>query len=112
MSSSVTLHAGALRNRITIQQRSVTRNDVGEEVESWSTWNSVWAQIEPVSSREFLEARAQGAEISHRVTIRAIDGLTHEMRVLFGSRVLDIVGPPRDVGELGKKVELLCKESV
>ena len=50
------VRAGILRDRITIQERSNTRNSVGEKIDSWSDVATVWAQVRPVSGRERLRS--------------------------------------------------------
>lgn len=112
MTSNVSVRAGGLRHRIVIETATVTQNEYGEEEESWSTWKRVWARVSPVSSREYLEARVQGAEVSHRVEIRALDGLNSDMRVKFKGRTLTIVQPPRNIDEVGRRMEMLCREVV
>lgn len=113
MSSSLRTRAGGYRHRITIEENTgTTQNDYGEPVEVWTTFAEVWARVQPVSSREYLEARAQSADVSHRITMRHLEGVTREMRVKFKGRILEIVQPPRNVEEVGKKMEMLCREIV
>lgn len=112
MTSNLSIRAGAYRHRITIEESTVTQNEYGEEVEAWSTFARVWARVQPVSSREYLEARAQSADISHRIEMRYLEGVTREMRVRFKGRVFEIIQPPRNLEEVGKKMEMLCREIV
>lgn len=112
MTSNLSVRAGAMRHRVAIERATVTQNSYGEEILSWGVWKWRWARVQPVSSREFLEARAQGAEVSHRVEMRAVEGITPEMRLRHKGRILEIVQPARDIEEAGKKIELLCREVV
>lgn len=107
------MKAGPLRHRITIQQKQtpVTQNDYGEEVITWSEVDTVWAAVEPLSGREFLEAQRAGAEVTTRIRIRHRDGILPEMRVVWDSHIYDIenVIP---IEERQREIHLMCKELV
>lgn len=105
------MRGGALRHRIIIQDKTVTQNEYGEEEATWKTFLQAWASITPIMGREFLEARAQGQELSHKVELRARKGVTPEMRVKFGDRIFDIEAV-MDVEEKGAEMVLMCKELV
>lgn len=64
-----------------------------------------------MAGREYYQARAINAEISHRVTIRYRSGLKTSWRLLYGTRALEIISIA-DVEEKHIELELLCKEAV
>ena len=105
------IRAGRLRFAVTIQVTTDSTNSLGEPVESWATMTggSVQADIEPISGREFQAVQMIAAETTHKVTIRYLSGVTPKHRVLYGSRVFDILAV-RDVEERGRVMELLCRE--
>lgn len=103
------MQAGRLRHRVSIQQRVEARNGYGELIATWSTLATVWGSVEPIRGREFFEAEQVQSEISTRVRIRYYDGITAQMRVLFGSRKLQILAVI-DVNERHKEMQLMCKE--
>jgi SPP1 family predicted phage head-tail adaptor len=82
---------GKLRERVTVQQASGSRNSLGETVLSWSDFATVWASVEGVSAREALAAGQQDTTITHRVRLRYLPGLTQRDRFSWGSRTLNIV---------------------
>ena len=84
------MRAGKLRQRVTIQDKSVSQNTYGEEVITYVDWATVWAAVEPLRGREFLEGRQITAEVSTRIRIRYRSGISPEMRVKFGSKVYDV----------------------
>ena len=47
---------GRLRERVTIQQATATRNRIGETVQTWGTFAEVWASVEGLSGREVLQS--------------------------------------------------------
>jgi len=81
---------GRLRERVTIQQASETRNAMGEVVQSWVTFAERWASVDGLSSREFLLQGQQQSEISHRVRLRYVPGMRNTMRFLWRGRVLEM----------------------
>jgi SPP1 family predicted phage head-tail adaptor len=81
---------GKLRERITIEQATETRNAMGESVMSWSTFAERWASVEGLSSREVLLTGQQQTEISHRVRLRYVEGFKGTMRIVWRGRVLEI----------------------
>lgn len=107
------MKAGELRHRIMIQEKQtpVAQNDYGEEVITWSEVAEVWAAIEPLRGREFLEAQRAGAEVTTRIRVRHRDGIRPEMRVVWGDHVYDIEAVIH-VEERRREIHLMCKELV
>lgn len=82
--------AGELTERVTIQQPAKTQNDVGETELAWSTYATVWAKVQSLSGRE---AERYGEIVGfggHKVTIRALPGVSTSMRVIYRNRTLEI----------------------
>lgn len=105
------MRAGELRHRVTIQQKSVTRDSYGAEVITWTDVATVWAAVEPLRGREFLEAKQIQSETAYRVRIRHRSDVDTDMRVMWNSRTLEIVAV-LDIGGLGRELELMCREVV
>jgi SPP1 family predicted phage head-tail adaptor len=100
---------GKLRERVTVQQATETRNAIGETVLAWSTYDTVWASVEGVSSREALDAGKIDIQISHRVRMRYLSGITQNMRLSWRNRTLEIVS----LLEYGNRSEhvVICQEA-
>jgi SPP1 family predicted phage head-tail adaptor len=103
------IDAGKLRERVTVQQASESRNALGETVLSWATFAERSASVEGVSSRELLQYGQQQIEVSHRVRMRWLSGLTQSMRIVWRGRTLEIVS----LLEHGNRSEheLVCQEA-
>ena len=99
---------GRLRERVTVQQATETRNALGETVQSWATYAERWASVEGLSSREVLLQGQQNAELTHRVRMRYVDGMTQNMRLLWRGRVLEISSLLEHANR--SEHELLCVE--
>jgi SPP1 family predicted phage head-tail adaptor len=105
------VEAGRLRHRITFQEATETYNDVGEPVTTWANVKTVWAEVKPIKGQEYWASQQVNAEVTHRVTVRYMDGLDSLMRIKFGDRYFSIE-PPINPDERDIELQMLCKESV
>ena len=103
------MDAGKLRERVTVQQATDNRNSLGEAVQTWSTFATRWASVEGMSTRELLQMGQQQLEISHRVRLRYLSGLTQGMRLVWRGRTLEIVSLLEHNNR--SEHELLCQEA-
>jgi len=85
------MRSGDLRHYITIQQAQISYNSISEPVQTWTTWANVWAAVEPASGKNYYSARQLNAEVDGVCRIRYRSGLLPTMRILFGTRVLQII---------------------
>jgi SPP1 family predicted phage head-tail adaptor len=101
---------GRLRHLVTIQQRSSGLATSGQPNGAWSTVATVWGSVEDLRGDEFTAAQqVPGGKVSVRVRIRYRAGVLRQMRVIHGSRTLEIEAP---LDPDGRRVllELMCKE--
>lgn len=106
------MQAGKLRHRVTIQQRaagSPQKNPSGAPAESWTDVATVWASIEPLKGREFLEAQAIQSQISVRIRIRYLAGVTAGMRAVHSGDVYNIEAP-LDPEKRHIELHLMCSQ--
>lgn len=101
------LEAGKLRHRVVVQEKVVDRNEYGEEELDWSDIDTVWAAVEPLRGREFIEAERAGAEVTTRIRLRYRSDITAAMRVTWNSHVYDIHSVINLDG-LGRELVLMC----
>ena len=104
------IQPGRLRERITVQQATESRNSLGESVQAWSTFAERWASVDGLSSREVLLTGQQQTEITHRVRMRYLDGFASTMRILWRGRVLEITSLLEHNNR--SEHEVLCTERV
>lgn len=77
------LGSGKLRHRVAIERIVRTQDeDTGATTETWTEVAKVWAAIEPLSAREFVQSAAGQSEVTARITIRtreilATDRISH-----------------------------------
>lgn len=87
------MRAGQLRERVTIQRKSVTRDGFGAEVVTWPDLVTVWANVRSTDGTEGVESTVDQvvATISHSVLIRYRAGLSPAMRVVWRGKALQIL---------------------
>ena len=105
------MRAGTLRHKVVIQQNTPTRDSYGAEVEAWTDYATVWASIEPARGREFWESQQVNAEVTGKISIRYLAGITPKMRVKHGSRIFEIISVINPE-ERNRELQLMVKEKV
>lgn len=101
---------GNKRHQITIQKVTVNQDDTGNEIESWSNFANIWADVRDISGREYFAAKQTNAEVTTKVTIKYFPGINASMRILHGNRTLYLEGPPIDPDGCKRDLILMCKE--
>lgn len=88
------MRAGALRQRVTIEQPGLTQDPVtGEMIAGWTVFaDKVPASVESLSARDFIAAQANQSEITARIVIRYREGILPTMRILHRGKVYAIQG--------------------
>ena len=110
------MRGGALRRRVQVQRRISSQDAEGGPQENWTPLMSVWASVEPLSGQELLLAAQAGVQVTHQVTTRyqqALAGPTaHDLRIVEGSRVLEVKSQPIDESERHRSLVFQCEELV
>lgn len=75
----MSLEAGKLRHRVRIERRDYVLDSNGDPwqdpqtgatIRQWTEVATVWADVDAVSAREFMQSKATQGEISARIVIR------------------------------------------
>lgn len=90
---------GTLDRRVTVLRRSLTRNEHGEQVETYSDLVTVWAQRLDTTARESFTAQTTIAEGTAKFRMRYMSDLLYTDRLSCESREYDIV----QIAELGRR---------
>lgn len=102
---------GSLRHRITIQKPTRVADGNGGYTETWSTYSTVWADIQPwKGSERFIAEQVAHVPVA-RVLVRYDAGIQSSYRVLYGTRTLQIKSVTHPFERLDW-TELLCEEGV
>ena len=105
------INPGELRHRITFQKLNNSQNEYGEISEFWEDILNIRAGIYPISGKEFFAAETVNSEITHKVKIRYVEGLTPNMRINFNNRIFSIESII-NFQEKNIELQLLCKELI
>lgn len=104
------MRAGKLRNEARIQANAPTRDASGGEVAAWADQvASWWCELAQVSGGQIFKGKGVHGQATHIASGRYVAGITSDMRVLFGSRIFDIVNA-QDVDTRGRELRLELKE--
>lgn len=102
---------GKLRHRITLQKQINAQNDYGAVVTTWQDVATVWAEIKPITGREYFSAQQVQSEVTTQIWIRYRDGIEPTMRVTHDGKQYEIVSVLNYQG-LNKALQLMCKDLV
>ncbi len=107
----MTLDAGSLNRRITIQKLGQMHDEWGSPIPGAENWVEVakpWASIKNLSGLGVIKADAQVSVVKTSIRIRYRTDITAGMRVLHGTTVYDIKAVlPDDAGR--EHVDLVCE---
>ena len=103
------MQAGRLRHRLVVQHEEESQDTYGGVTRTWTTLDTVWGSVEPLSGKELIEAQQLDATLTHRIRIRYLANVTETCRITFDSRTFEIQ-TVRNFSERNREMELLCKE--
>ena len=89
---------GEFRERLTIQQKDVTRNGIGDEVILWVNVATTWAKVMPLRGNAFFAANQEQHTIDARFLIRSRTGMTEAMRLVWNGENYDITNIIKGTG--------------
>lgn len=107
------MKAGKLRHRVTIQRLSHGAQDpmTGDIITDWQDLKTVWASVEPLSVREFIQAGASQSEVTTRITMRKTDVKAAD-RILHRGQIFNVTGVLPDPNSGLEYITLPCTEGV
>lgn len=106
------MRAGQLNKKVTVQSYTSAANSFGEMIETWSTYATRNASVEPLQGREFWAAQQLNSEVTSKIRLRydSITGaITPKMRVQWDSRTFKIHSVI-NVNQRNREVQLMCSE--
>lgn len=96
------MQIGQLDRAITIQQRTVTQDAAGQEIETWSLLAVVWARIRPQKGGERFSAQQVVGKAVMTFRIRHRTDVTVQHRLVWDGKTWDI----HDIREIGRRAAL------
>jgi len=92
----MSISAGRLRHRVVIERLTASMDGggeviqdpaTGEVVRTWQPVATVWAAIEPLSAREFLQSDAKQSQITTKIIMRKRADIYPSDRIKHGDRL-------------------------
>lgn len=100
---------------VTFQTRTEPADPLTDEDGDWDNAfadePTSYVEVHPMRGEELYQSQTTFGNATHKVTMDYRDDVTSRMRILWGSRILQIVGiiNPR---EGNRSLELMCREMV
>lgn len=93
------MRAGGMDRRITLERFTTIEDELGGEIQEWTTLATVWAEARQQGGKEFLAADTTNAVRRVVFFLRWLPGLTVLDRVSYDGRNHDI----EEVREIGRR---------
>ena len=100
------MNPGELKHRITFQVQ-----DLEQEEETWKDILSTWANINPISGKEYYSAETINSDLTHKIRLRYRKGITPDMRVIYNDRIFYIISVINE-HEKNTMLQLMCRELI
>lgn len=104
--------AGNLRQRVTLMQPAMARDDYGNSKKVYSASDTVWAYIENHSSQVYETAGEVHIVKKSLVAIRYREGITPETRYMNDGRLYIPTGAPIDACGRHRALYVECVEEL
>lgn len=93
----MTKASGKLNHRVRLESLETVQDSSGDPVEEWTHAGDVWAEVAPVSAKEFVSSAAMQSKVVARITIRYRSDIQANWRIQFRGRYYNIEGVLPDV---------------
>lgn len=100
------LNPGHLDRRIELQRRVLTQDAQGQQVQSFETYATVWAEKRDIAGREYFAAEAVQSQVTTRFRIRWRSDVLATDRIAYDAKSYDL----EQIAEIGRRdgIELLA----
>jgi SPP1 family predicted phage head-tail adaptor len=107
------MRIGPMDKRIELQAFTAVSDGMGGSTKTWTTEDTTWAAIWPVSASETIRAQSPTMTATHRIQMRYREELQVKAswRVKYGARYFSIVSIINK-DEKNIQLDLLCREVV
>lgn len=105
------MNAGKLRKLITIQQQSISSDEYGAQVITWSTYYIAWASVEPLQGREYFAGQQFQSKVDTKFILRYVAGVTPKMRISYNSLFYDIESII-NIEDRNRELQIMCSRIV
>lgn len=92
---------GDLREPLEVQRKVRTEDGQGGWAEGWGQAWTVWARVRPLGSSERFTADQPDPRARYEITVRHAEDVRPKDRAVWGSKILEILGPALNTDESG-----------
>lgn len=107
---------GARRKKVTIQVVTRTADSYGSLIESWATYATPWAKVDPLSGKEFFNSQQEQDLTTTLFTFRYSALLaamnSHDYRIVLNGNTYDLTSPPINVGHSNQEIQIAAVHRV
>lgn len=104
------MRGGKYRKLVNIEQPARAPDGAGEMLPSWSVFaGGLYAEINPLTGNEKIQAQQINASVTDMVKMRYLPGVIPQMRIIYGTRTLQIANV-QNAMERDRELEILCIE--
>lgn len=101
---------GKLNRRIIFLRLETSEDEMGQDKSEWKKYRTVWATVKPYKASEYNFMSKLKPEVTHRMYIRFRKDITADMRILYQGHMFSIAGPPIDMDNTHRMLEIQCEE--
>lgn len=101
--------SGTLNRKVTLQSKAITKDAYGNDSVAWTTYATPWAEIEAQDGGEVSHDKVIVAAGRIILKIRYHPEVTHQDRIMYGSRIF-LINSVVDVGEQHAKMRIIASE--
>jgi len=107
-----TRRLGQLRNRVRLESPVRTAGATGQsDVTGWTDQGTFWASVEETVGNDDTRHNQQVPEHTHEVLMRGGPAILHDWRIVWNSRILNVVAVTGSGSSLANGLMVLCKET-
>jgi SPP1 family predicted phage head-tail adaptor len=106
------MDGGQLNNRITFERPALVRNTNSMAKETvWVPFQTVGADIQPLTGRELWVAQQVQPQVSHRIRCRMLREISPKMRITYQGRTFNILSVA-NAGEMNRELVIMAIEKI
>lgn len=102
---------GRMDKRVTFLERREVADELGQNRQGMAEVCTVWASIAPTRGGEYYEAQKLREELTWKIYVRFLPGITADMAIRYKERVFQIKSVI-DVNFRQRTLEIMCTEYV
>lgn len=105
------MNIGRMRQRVTFIKRIESVDELGQASQEEQKYCSVWATLVPIKDGEYYDAEKIREELTWKLYVRYVDGITADMLIRYKDRLFKIISIV-DMNFRQRSLEILCVEYI